>query len=129
MKRIFLDANILLEILFDRKLAAECRSLVSSPSNEYAISVITVHIVWYMAEKYKLQTQLIDDLLSVWVILPVTDQIIQVSRGRYNGKDFEDCLQAACAESGNYDEIITIDKHFQVHSHTELPVTVLRESA
>jgi predicted nucleic acid-binding protein len=124
MKRIFLDANILLEILFDRRLAAECRSVVN-PSNEYAISVITVHIVWYMAEKYKLQTQLIDDLLSVWVILPVTDQIIQVSRNRYDGKDFEDCLQAACAESGNYDEIITIDKHFQTHSHTELSVRVL----
>lgn len=125
MKRIFLDANILLEILFDRRLATECRAVVSSPSNEYAISVITVHIIWYMAEKYKLKTELIDDLLSVWVILPVTNQIIQASRNRYDGKDFEDCLQATCAEFGNYDEILTIDKHFQTHSHTELPVTVL----
>lgn len=125
MKRIFLDANVLLEILFDRTLAAECKSIASDPSNEYAISVITVHIVWYMAEKYKIQTRLIDDLLSVWVILPVTAQTIQISRNRYDGKDFEDCLQASCAESGNYDEIITIDKHFQAHSHTELPVTVL----
>jgi predicted nucleic acid-binding protein len=82
-----------------------------------------------MAEKYKLQTQLVDDLLSVWVILPVTEQIIQVSRNRYDGKDFEDCIQAACAESGDYDEIITIDKHFQLYSHTELSVTVLEQSA
>jgi predicted nucleic acid-binding protein len=126
MKRIFLDANILLEILFDRRLATECKSIVSNPSNEYAISVITVHIVWYMAEKYNLQAQLIDDLLSVWVILPLTDQIIQVSRSRYDGKDFEDCLQASCAEAGSYDEIVTIDKHFKAHSHTELPVTVLK---
>jgi len=78
-----------------------------------------------MAEKYKIQTRLIDDLLSVWVILPVTDQTIQISRNRYDGKDFEDCLQASCAESGSYDEITTIDKHFQAHSHAELPVTVL----
>ncbi len=126
MKRIFLDANILLEILFDRKLATECRSIVSDPLNEYAISVITVHVVWYMAEKYNLQPSLIDDLLSVWVILPVIDQTIKVSRNRYNGKDFEDCLQTTCAESNGYDEIVTIDKHFQNHSHTILPVTVLQ---
>lgn len=126
MKRIYLDANILLEILFERKLAANCKTIVSNPLNEYGISVITVHIIWYMAEKYKLQTQLIDDLLSVWAILPVTDRTIQVSRNRYDGKDFEDCLQATCAESGGYDEIVTIDKQFQNHSHTTLPVTVLQ---
>ena len=125
MKQVFLDANILLEILLNRKLANKCESLIRDPSNKYAISSITVHIVWYMAERYKLQTQAIDDMLSVWIILPVTDHTVQIARNRYDGKDFEDCLQAACAEAGNYEEIITVDKHFKAHSHTNLPVTVL----
>lgn len=126
MKKIFIDANILLEILLDRSLASECESLVRDPSNEYAISALTVHIIWYMAEKYSLQTELIDDLLSVWVTLPVNTQIIKMARDRYDGKDFEDCLQSACAESHRCDEIITLDKHFKTHSHTVLPVTLVQ---
>jgi predicted nucleic acid-binding protein len=126
MKKIFIDANVLLEILLDRSLASECGSLVRDPSNEYAISVITMHIVWYMAEKYSLPAELIDDLLSVWIVLPVNAQTIKLARDRYDGKDFEDCLQAACAESYKCDEIITLDKRFKAHSHTVLPVTIIQ---
>ena len=126
MSRVFLDANILLEILLDRKLASKCKSLASDPANEYGISALSVHIVWYVAEKYNLPTQLVDDLLSVWALLPVTNETAQLSRNRYDGKDFEDCMQAACAELGHYDEIVTIDKHFQAYSQTVLPVTVVK---
>lgn len=126
MKCIFLDTNIILEILLDRALSDKCKSIVSVPDNEYAISAITVHIIWYMAEKYKLQPRLIDDLLSVWIVLPINNRTLHMSRDRYDGKDFEDCLQATCAELGNCDEIITIDKHFKEHSHSKLPITVLK---
>src|ERR1039458_9446080 len=123
MKRVFLDANVLLEILLNRARAAKCESLIRDPSNEYAISALTVHIVWYMAERNRLQTEQIDELLSVWIILPVNEQSVKLARGRYDKKDFEDCLQAACAELRNFDEIVTIDKNFHSHSHTTLPVT------
>lgn len=126
MKSIFLDTNILLEILFNRRLASKCESVVRDKSNKYAVSVITVHIVWYMAERYKLPIELTDDFLSVWDVLPATNQTLQQARIKYDGKDFEDCLQAACAEASNCAEIITIDKHFKSYSHTQLPVKVLK---
>lgn len=50
---------------------------------------------------------------------------IKMARTLYSGKDFEDCLQAACAEESEYDHIITIDTHFQQYSSTTLPVIVL----
>jgi predicted nucleic acid-binding protein len=126
MSRIFLDANILLEILFSRKLSNKCEALVSGPNNTYAISALTIHIVWYMAERYKLPTAPVDDLLSVWEVLSVTDKTIEAARKRYDGKDFEDCLQAICAEAGNCNEIITIDSKFKEHSNTNLPVMTLK---
>jgi predicted nucleic-acid-binding protein len=126
MKHIFVDANVLLEILFDRKLSAKCQSLIQGRDNQYSISTLTVHIVWYMAEKYKLQTEAVDSLLSVWSILPIAERTASIARIRYDGKDFEDCLQAVSAEEAVCDEIITIDIHFKEHSHTELPVLVIK---
>jgi predicted nucleic acid-binding protein len=87
---------------------------------------LTIHIVWYMAERYKLQTKPVDDLLSVWEVLDITDQTVQVAKQRYDGRDFEDCLQAACAEAYGCDEIVTIDAGFKLNSKTNVPVTVLK---
>ena len=125
MTRSLIDANILLEILFARKLSDKCEQLLSNPSKEYMISVLTLHIIWYMAERYKLSPENIVDMLSVLTILPITEPTISLANIRYDKKDFEDCLQAACAETNDCEEIITIDKHFKEHSHTKLPVIVV----
>lgn len=125
MIRSFIDANVLLEILFARKLSAQCEQLLSSPAKEYAISALTLHIVWYMAERYKLSPANVSDMLSVFTILPLTEDTIELASKRYDWKDFEDCLQAACAETNDCQEIITIDKLFQEYSHTSLPVTLV----
>lgn len=125
MKRSFIDANVLLEILFARKLSAECEQLLSDPSKAYTISALTLHIVWYMAERYKLSPKNVSDVLSVFTMLPLTEDVVELASKRYDGKDFEDCLQAACAETGDCQEIITIDKRFQEHSHTSLVVVMV----
>ncbi len=126
MKHVFIDANVLLEILFDRKLSDKCQSLIQDPDNQYSISALTVHIVWYMAERYKVNTEAVDSLLSVWEVLPITEKTTSTARIRYDGKDFEDCLQAISAEEAVCDEIITIDGHFKDYSHTELPVLIIK---
>jgi predicted nucleic acid-binding protein len=79
-----------------------------------------------MAERYKVQTEVVDNLLSVWEVLPITEKTTYIARIRYDGKDFEDCLQAISAEEAMCDEIITIDSHFKDYSHTELPVLVIK---
>lgn len=128
MGRSFIDANVLLEILFARKHASQCERLLSDPSKVYAISALTLHIIWYMAECYKLSPVNIGDVLSVFTVLPITEDAIELASKRYDGKDFEDCLQAACAETNDCQEIFTIDKHFQEYSHTALSLILIDES-
>jgi predicted nucleic acid-binding protein len=64
-------------------------------------------------------------MLSVLTVLSLAEDAIALANKRYDGKDFEDCLQAACAETNNCQEIITIDKHFQEYSHTSLSVVMV----
>jgi predicted nucleic acid-binding protein len=125
MGRSVVDANVLLEILFARRLSKKCEQLLSDPSKEYAISALTLHIFWYMAERHRLSSDHIVDMLSVLTILPLAEDTIAPANKRYDGKDFEDCLQAACAETNDCREIITIHKHFQEYSHTSLPVLLV----
>ncbi|HUB94051.1 MAG TPA: PIN domain-containing protein [Verrucomicrobiae bacterium] len=125
MTRTLVDANVLLEVLFARKLSIQCEQLLSDPIKEYTISALTLHIIWYMAERYRLPSDNVADVLSVLTILPISDDTIALANKWYDGKDFEDCLQAACAETNDCQEIITIDKHFQEYSHTSLPVTLV----
>jgi predicted nucleic acid-binding protein len=125
MKRLFVDANVLIEILMDRRLSKKCIQLLEDVSQQYAISALTVHIVWYIAEKYSLNQSKVDEVLSIWEVLPVTANSIKAARERYDGKDFEDCLQAVCAEAGDCDLIVTIDKKFQRYSKSNLPVTLI----
>ncbi|HUD06669.1 MAG TPA: PIN domain-containing protein [Candidatus Saccharimonadales bacterium] len=129
MKRSFIDANVLIEVLMNRLLSAQCLEILNDTSRQYGISVLTVHIVWYIAEKYKLEQAKVDDMLSPWEVLPISGATIKAARGRYDGKDFEDCIQAVCAEEGEYDEIVTIDKNFQKHSDTKLHVSVVSQSS
>lgn len=126
MKRIFIDANILIEILMSRRLANNCVLMLQDASRQYTISALTVHIVWYIAEKYSIDQKLVDEILTGWEILPITQDIIKSARERYDGKDFEDCLQAVCAEVGDCESIITIDKQFQQHSSTNLSVILIQ---
>ena len=129
MNRSFVDANVLLEILFARKLATQCEQILSDPSKAYAISALTLHIIWYVAECYKLSPANVSDVLSVFTILPLAESSIELASERYDGKDFEDCLQSACAETNGCQEIFTIDKHFQEYSHTSLPVVTIDASS
>jgi predicted nucleic acid-binding protein len=78
-----------------------------------------------MAERHKLSSAHIVDILSVLTVLPLTEDSIALANKRYIGKDFEDCLQPACAETNDCQEIITIDKHFQEYSHASLPVLIV----
>lgn len=125
MAHSLVDANVLLEILFARKLSGKCEQLLADPAKVYAISALTLHIIWYMAERHRLSPSNTTDVLSVFITLPLNEEAIALANKRYDGKDFEDCLQAACAEANGCQEIITIDKHFQEYSHTSLPVVMV----
>ena len=87
MGRSLVDANVLLEILFARRLSNKCEQLLSDSSKDYAISALTLHIVWYMAERYKLSSANIIDMLSVLTVLPLSEDAVALTNKRYDGKD------------------------------------------
>ena len=125
MNQTFVDANVLLEIILDRRLARQSNAVLRDISKSYVISALTVHIVWYIAERYRSDRKVVDDVISAFTIAPVTGRTVSVARLRYSGKDFEDCIQAVCAEESGCRQIITIDKNFQKYSATTLPVSVI----
>ncbi len=125
MNKVFLDANILLEIMMARSKIEQINLLLHDKASEFFISSLTVHILYYFAEVERIDNQFVQRLAGLASHLPLTARAVRLAQERYDGKDFEDCLQAACAELGGCTSIVTIDKRFARHSDTKLPVQVL----
>ncbi len=124
-QRVFLDASFLMEIIMARQKQTVCIKVLKGIRGTYFVSALTPHICYYFREKYKLDRAPIDNLLADLGVLPIDQSMVRVAQNRYDGKDFEDCLQAACAEAGGCAEILTLDKNFQNNSGTKLKVRVV----
>jgi len=125
MSRVFVDANVLLEIMFARPKLEQASQVLRNPDDTFAISTLTVHILYYFAEAEGIDREFVWRLAGLARHVSLLPETIQDARERYNGKDFEDCLQALCAERAGCDKIVTLDKGFKRASGTQLPVTVL----
>ncbi len=84
-----------------------------------------MHILYYFAEVEGIDRAFVARLADLADRLPITAAMVTKAQERYKGKDFEDCLQAACAEAGGCEEIITLDKRFAKDSSTKLRVRVI----
>ena len=110
--RVFLDTNIILDLLLERpgfELSAEIFSLSEKGKFELAVSVLTMVNVAYVYRKTVGQAMATVNLkyLSAFVhILPMDEEMLS-SAVYMEGKDFDDVLQAVCAEHGKCDCIIT----------------------
>lgn len=125
-KKLFLDANILMEIMFARSKLEQIQEIMSSERNEFYISTLTVHLLYYFSELEHVDGDFVRNLVDLAAHLPITDAMCSDAQKRYLGKDFEDCLQAACAEQSGCDEIVTLDKQFEKVSSTTLPVRLIK---
>lgn len=126
MIKIFLDANVFMEIMFARSKVDRVSEMLHNPENEYFISTLTVHILYYFAESEGISRSFVHRLVDLATHLPIDARMIEEAQRRYTDKDFEDYLQGVCAERGMCDEIITLDKRFKKESGTNLPVHVIR---
>ena len=125
MRRIFIDTSVFMEVLFGRQGIEKCVSLLSVEDATYYGSTLSAHILYYFGEKGDRTSGEIEAVLNLGKLLPLEVSSVNLARQRYRGADFEDCLQAACAEGGNCDEIITLDKNFKYHSRTSLKVSLV----
>lgn len=112
MKRVFLDANILIDLVSpERPNHSYIRDfLLSAEIKNLYISSLSVHIVFYVL-KIKPNTKKCKDMkifLENINLIPLTENIIKQSINQ-NFSDFEDCLQYFSAID-NCDYILTGDK-------------------
>ncbi|MBD3583922.1 type II toxin-antitoxin system VapC family toxin [Flavobacterium selenitireducens] len=127
MKKVFLDTNIIVDLIADRKpfskYAIEIFQLAEENKLEIFTSSHSIATTHYLLKKYLDEKSLRDvlyNLLDFLTVIPVDVDIIKKGL-RSSHKDFEDSIQILCAssiEKINY--IITRDgKDFK---GSEIPV-------
>lgn len=110
--KVFLDTNVLLDLLLERDGYIECGSifeLQESGGVSVCVSVLTMINAAYVYRKTVGQDMATVNLkfLSTMVeVLPMDSEMLQ-SAIYMRGRDFEDVLQAVCAQKGGCDCIIT----------------------
>jgi predicted nucleic acid-binding protein len=125
-KSIFVDANVIIEVLLNRRRRRICEKSLSIPSATYHLSALSVHLVYHFCELDRVDPGLAKLVIDRLNILPVTAADVSMAQSRYKGKDFEDCLQASCAEANQCGEILTLDGSFAKLASAKLPVKVIR---
>lgn len=125
MQKVFVDANVIAEMLFKRTHDATSRNRLSSNNHWLFISALTVHIIYYLAEKDRLDPTVTRTALEPYLIVPIDQRVVELAQTRFTGHDFEDCLQAAAAELAGCEHILTLDRDFAKLSRTTLPVELI----
>lgn len=105
MKKVFLDTNILVDLIADRKpfskYAIELFQLVEEDKLQVFTSSHSIAATHYLLKKYldeKSLREVLYNLLEFLTVIPVDADIIQKGL-RSHHKDFEDSIQILCASS------------------------------
>jgi predicted nucleic acid-binding protein len=122
---IFVDANVVLEVIEKRPHANTCEQLLRS-TEEKAISLLTLDLVMYFVEKDKIAWEPVKTFLEGFVWLPITDADAQWAFSNFKGDDFEDALQVSCAKREGCNKFATLDKGLaKKYADTTIVITLL----
>ncbi|MGI8420526.1 MAG: type II toxin-antitoxin system VapC family toxin [Candidatus Levyibacteriota bacterium] len=125
MTKTFVDANILLELMFKRQKLEIVSNLLAASDRHFLTSSLSIHLLYHFGQKAGYSQEVMKGITAMVEVLPLDDYVVKLAQQHYKGKDFEDCLQDACAEAGECKEIVTLDRKFREYSGTKLKVTVL----
>jgi len=114
MKKVFLDTNILVDLVADRKPFSRHAIEIFKNSEEQKVQLFTsshsVATTHYLLKKYIEEKKLRDillNLLDFLTIIPVDTSVLKKGL-RSNHRDFEDAVQIMCASSiAGIDFIVT----------------------
>jgi predicted nucleic acid-binding protein len=93
---MFLDANVLLEILLGRQHEAAARRLIEQCTDELQISALTAHLVVHFGQTI-VALPVVRQFLADYTILGLESADFQWALTNIRGNDFEDALQLAIA--------------------------------
>ncbi len=105
MKRLFLDTNVIIDFLADRKPHADAAgrlfTLVLENKLKIYCAAISYHNIYYLIRQtltHVSTVKLLDELFNMTVIISVGEKIIGQSL-KSDFRDFEDAIQYYCAQS------------------------------
>ncbi len=127
MKRIFLDTNIILDLLIREEYKSQIRDLIShcSDSSLY-ISYLTVANAAYIMRKYpkpEVRANL-NLLLRIFDVIPNDRNQIEEAL-KTEDPDFEDILQYQSAKSAGCEVILT--RNYKDYTFSDIPVMNVKE--
>jgi predicted nucleic acid-binding protein len=125
MKNIFLDTNIIVDLIADRppfsKYAIELFSMAEDKKVKLFTSSHSLATTHYLLKKYieeKALREILHNLLEYITIIPVDVDILKKSLNSKH-KDFEDAIQIYCAaEVSGIDYIVT--RNIKDFKHSEI---------
>jgi predicted nucleic acid-binding protein len=108
--KIFLDANILMEVIFNRSKSKECLNLILGNFGEIYISSLSVHICNYFLEKEG--KNVVENALFFLQFdqVELSENLLEQAYQIYS-TDFEDAIQVASSVQNNCLELYTLDKN------------------
>ncbi len=122
MKRIFLDTNIVLDLLMREEYKSQIRELIKlCAEDELYISYLTVANAAYIMRKYSkdIIQENINLILELFEIIPNDRSQIEKAL-KADGSDFEDILQYQSARSVKCEVILT--RNAKDFLFSEIPV-------
>lgn len=106
---VFLDANVLLEIILDRPKVSVARKLLKDLTQKPYISALTAHLVVHFGQEI-VDLPVLRSFLEDYKLLPLEVADFEWAFINTNGLDFEDGLQVAIAVKNGCDSFLTFDK-------------------
>jgi predicted nucleic acid-binding protein len=127
MTKIFLDTNVIVDLIADRKPFSKYSIIIFKLAEEQKIQLFTsshsIATTHYILKKYldeKSLREVLINLLDFLNIIPLDTDVLKKGL-RSIHKDFEDALQIICASSiDKMDCIVT--RNTKDFKHSELPV-------
>jgi predicted nucleic acid-binding protein len=132
MKSLFVDTNVLIDFLADRKpfsvAAARLFTLSLSKKVKLYISAVSYNNIYYILRQslsHQDTLHLLSELLEMTELVDVTKIIIDAAI-KSDFKDFEDAIQYHCALSVNKIEII-VTRDTKDYKKSNIPVMTTSE--
>ena len=121
-KRIFVDTNILLDVLLEREGyyydALKIWANAENGNVEACIAAISLNNIHYVMRKLKSETTAIiavKILLRIFKVIPVDADILGLAVD-FHDKDFEDDIQLQCALKAKCSQLFTRNPNHYDHS-------------
>lgn len=120
---VFLDANIVLEVLLGRDKFLLAQEVISSSGNT-SISILSVHLVFYFGLKEGVEKSVLEAAIEDNRVLGLAYEDYLWAKQNCVGYDFEDALQVAIAIRSGCTEFVTLNKTLAQNYKKHLKMTL-----